>query len=114
MNLKGLVVWLVRSEPDLMGVLDELCQVLRVQRIQHREEVISRWALLAWVGIGEVAHHDLVLREERVDGLDGELVELGHVDELAVGDGQQLLLVAKDLLEEVFVDHLARRDQQLD
>ena len=96
-----------------MGMLDDLRQVLRVQRIQDCKEVISSWAFLSRVGVREVAHHGLVLPEKRVDGLYGKLIELGYVDELAVSYRQKLLLVTKDLLKEVFIDHLARWNQQL-
>ena len=65
------------------------------------------------VPVGEVLKHLHVLLDLRVDVLDAELVELGHVDRPELGHREQALLVGKDLLEEVLVDHRVRGQVEL-
>ena len=87
LDLEGPVVHLVGGVADLLGVLDDSLNVFRAQCVQHSEEVVACGALFPGVRVGEEAHDLLVLGEERVDVLHGELVELRHVDGAALGDG---------------------------
>lgn len=85
-------------------------KVLWVHRVEDCEEVLTCGTLVLGEGIREVLHHLSVVLESREDVLDGQLVVLGHVDESTVLDGQKLLLVVEDLLEEVLIhSHVARQ-----
>ena len=60
----------------LVRVSHDLFEVLRMDRIQDVEEVLSRWTFAGRKPVGEVLHHRRVLFELRPDALDAELFEV--------------------------------------
>ena len=61
-----------------------------------------------------MGHQLGVLFEAAVDVDDAELVILRHLNELDITECQQLLVLGKDLSEEVLVQHAVWRDVELD
>ena len=86
-------------------MLDHLLRLRLVDGVEHVEEVAAVWQLALRQVVWHVRHELRVLAVPRVEVADGDLVVLGRVDLLDVLEGEQLLLVAQDLLEEVLVDH---------
>ena len=80
-------------------------QELRMQSVQHVEEVLPRRSLVLRVLVREVLGEVRVLLHLRVDLLDGELIVMWHLDEGHLRFQQQVLLAAKDLLKKVLVDY---------
>ena len=94
---------LVAFEPELVGVLDHLGHALRVYGVEDVEEVLAVDALALGRLVGHVLH-DLGVRGEAGPQVgDGQLVEPGDLDELDVGDLEELLLAGQDLAEEAAV-----------
>lgn len=115
-HLDGLLlhVLALASQALLGGVLDDLLQVVRLQRVEYVEEVLS-WRSLAFrVLVGEVALKDRVLSHRRVDVLDTELLVVWHFDEDHVRPLEQLLLPGEHLLDEVLGHDRFVRQVELD
>ena len=94
--------------------MHDLFQVLRIQRIQYTEKVISAWPLALIVGVRKVFGEVGVLLVHRPQLPDQELIILRHLDG---GDGvllQQHLFAGEDLFQEVLVDVRLRRKEVLD
>lgn len=101
-------------EPELVGVLDHLGHALRVDGVEDVEEVLAVDALALGRLVGHVLH-DLGVRGEAGQQVgDGQLVEPGDLDELDVGDLEELLLAGQDLAEEVAVDGRVPHDVELE
>ena len=82
--------------------------------VEDLHEVFA-WRTLAFrISIREMGHELGVLRELRVQILDGQFVVVWNLDESNVGLLEKLLLACQDLLEEVFVDHGLVREIKLD
>ena len=109
-----LLVFGVGGHPLLVGVLHDLLEVLRLQRVEDVEEVLARRALAGGIRVGEVLHELRVLLEVRPERLHRELVVLWDVDLLDLGLLHQLLLADEDVLEEVLVDDVRVREVVLD
>lgn len=81
----------------------DLPQVVGVNRVEHVEEVLSRWALVLWIRVREVLRKLLVVLELRVQLTDAQLVVVGDRDLINCDLLEQLLLAAQHSLEEVLV-----------
>ena len=102
------LVSVIRSNPD------KLLDILWIQSMQDVEEVWAVWVAAFGQAIGKVGHQLGVLFEAAVDVDDAELVILRHLNELDITECQQLLVLGKDLSEEVLVQHAVWRDVELD
>ncbi len=94
-----------RSHTLLVRVFEDLRKVIRVQRVEHVEKVVPRWAFALRICIREVRHELGVLRELRIEILHAELVVVRHLYEPDICFLHQLLLAREDLLQVVLVDH---------
>ena len=105
-DLDGLVLHLlaVCGVALLVGVCQDLGQVLRVDRVEHIEEIVARWPLALRIFVGEEAHHVRVLQELRVEVLHGELLEVGHLHVHLLRLQEELLLVLQEQPQEILVD----------
>ena len=110
----GLGVLAVGGHPLLVRVSQQLLEVLRVDRVQDVEEVRSGRPLAVRVFVGEVLDEFRIFLELRIQRLDADLVVVRHRDLLHDGLLHQFLLPGEDLLEEVLVDLLHRRQIVLD
>ena len=107
------ILTLIRQTPVVVGGRDELLSVLRIERVHHVVEVSPIRPTAFGQLFREVLHEVRVVLELWVEGVDTELVELGHVDHLDVDEVQQLLLLSEDHPEEVLVDHGVGRHVEL-
>ena len=98
----------------LVGVGEHLLQVVRVERVEHVEEVLPRRPLVLGVLVGEVAGQQVVLGELGPEAPDGQLIVVRDLDVADVFLPDQLLFVRQHLLEEVLVDRGRRREVELD
>ena len=107
-DLDGLVLHplALSSEPLLVGVGHDLGQVVRVDRVQDVEEIVSRRPFPFRIGVGEELHHVRVLLELRVERLDRQLIVVGHFDLDLLLLQEQALPAREHGLEEVLVDRL--------
>ena len=94
-------------------MLHDLREVVRMDCVQHVEEVLAWWPLALRVLVREKLHHLCVLHEHREDGLDAELRVLRHRDFLDLRLLQQVLFADEDCLKEVFVHHGLVREVEL-
>ena len=79
-------------------------QVLRVDGVQDIEEVLAAWASLSSILVLEVDVEGGIFFEVLPQVLDRQLIPVRHMDELYILLLEQLLLIGKDLPEEVLVD----------
>ena len=79
-------------------------QVLRVDGVQDIEEVLAAWASLSSILVLEVDVEGGIFFEVLPQVLDRQLIPVRHMDELDILLLEQLLLIGKDLPEEVLVD----------
>ena len=91
------------GHPLLVSVGHDLCQVVRVKRVEDVEEVIARRAFAHGILVREVLHELGVLQEHWIDSLDTELWILRHLDVNDLLLLHELLLSSQDLLDEVLV-----------
>ena len=70
--------------PLLLGVGNELCDVLWIARVQNCVEVVPIGEPVLRIRVLQVLHDLLVQSELRVDLVHAQLVEPGHVDEQAL------------------------------
>jgi len=91
----------------LVGVSNDLCEVLRMNRVQDVEEVLPRWPLALRVPVGEELQHLRVLLELRPESLDGELLVLLDRNLVDLRLLQEVLLSAEDLVEEILGEDIA-------
>ena len=105
-DLDGLVLHplALSSEPLLIGVGHDLGQVVRVDRVQNVEEVVPGRAFPFRIGVGEELHLVVVLLELRIEVLDGQLLEVGHLHVHLLRLQEELLLVLQEQPQEVLVD----------
>ena len=96
------------------GMLDHLLDVFWPDGVEDVEGVLAVRLTALGIVVGEVDEDFRVLLDEGPDLLDGDLVELGHVDRPKLRHLDELLLVRKDLLKEVLVDHRLRGNIELD
>ena len=104
----------IGSHPHLVGVGDDLREVLGVERVQDVEEVLPRRRLALGVLGGEEGEEVAVLLDVRPQRLDRELVVVGHRDVPHLALPQQLLVLRQHFLEEVLVDHVFWGQVELD
>ena len=93
-----------RRHPLLVGVVQHLLQEVRVDGVEHAEEVLAGRALILGQDVREVRRHLFVLLELRPDVLGGQLVVVRHFNVGHLLLAEQLLLALEDGLEEVLVD----------
>ena len=84
-------------------MVEDPLEELRIERVEHVEEVLPRRALALGVLIREVPHEEVVAGELRPQCFDRDLLIVWHLDRRDVGLLDQCLLVGQYLLEEVFV-----------
>ena len=115
-NSNGLIL-LVHSlnrESLLVCMSNELLQVLRLQRVEHVEKVITRWTFACCVLAWEIRHKLTIFTHLRIDGLHRQLFVLGDGDELDLALFEELLFAFEHHLEEVFVYNCFIRQQVLE
>ena len=95
-------------------MVNQSSNVLRLESVQDVEEVLSSRVATLGQGVREVLHELGVTFHLLLEVLDAELIELRHHYEVDVLQRHELLLVGKDHLQEIPVDHGIRRDVQLD
>ena len=103
-----------RGHPLLVGVLHDLRQVVRVQRVEDVEEVLPRRTLVLRVLVRKVRQEDGVLLELGIERLHRQLVVVRDLDRR---DGRllvELLLPGEDVLQEVLVDEAFGRQVELE
>ena len=83
-------------------------KIVRVNRVQDCEEVITRGRLVPGKGIWKVLGEVWALLQLRPEPLDRELIVLRHLDDGHSFLLEELLLVGEDLLEKVLVDGVGR------
>ena len=99
--------------PLLVGMLEDLGEVVRIERVQHVEEILPRGALALRVLVREVRHEVCVLDEHGIQVLDAELIVSGDLYVVDLRLFEQLLLAAQDLLEKVLIDYCLIREIEL-
>ena len=87
----------------LAGVLQNLLQVLGVERVEDVEKVVVVGHPIAGVNVLEVEHKLLVLLQVAPQVFDGELLEVGDVDIVDVLLLEEPLVVVENLLQEIFI-----------
>ena len=97
----------------MVGVLYDLLHVLWFESVHDIEEVRAIGKSLIGGGVRQVPHDLLIGFEHGEELSDRELVVEGHVHRPDPGHGQKVLLLCHDLLEEVLVDEVIRRDIEL-
>ena len=101
--------FLVDSISLFGGMLDQLIQKAWVNRVDHvKEEAPVRRPALEEL-VGHEGTEWLVVLDELPDLGHAELVELRHGDELHLTHFEYLLVAPEQLLQEVLVDMLFRR-----
>ena len=85
-------------------MVEELLQEVRIERVEHVEKVLPRWALASRILVGEVPDEEIVPCELGPQGLDGDLLIVWDLYGRDVSLLDQRLLVCQDLLQEVLVD----------
>ena len=88
---------------------DDLSDVVRHERIQNVKEVLAWWAFAFRIDRGEVLEEVAVLLHIRPQCRDRHLVVVGDRN---LGDLillEELFITGEDLLEEVLVDYIVRR-----
>ena len=103
-----------RGHPLLVGVLHHLRQEVRLQRVEHVEEVISGWALALWIFVWKVGHEDGILLEHREHGLHRKLIVVGNGHFVVIRLLEQLLLAFEDVFQEIFGHHRLVREIELE
>jgi len=93
----------------LVGVVHHLLEEVRLDGVDHVEEVLSGWTFVLREDVGKVLRHIRIFCELRPEGPDGELIIMRHFNELYILLVEQLLLLGEYLLQKVFVDRLGRR-----
>ena len=88
--------------------------MLGVDGVEDVKEILPRGTFVGRISVREERHHVGVLLELGVDGLDRELVVLGHLDGFDVGLAHQLLLAGEHRLQEVLVDGALLRQVELE
>ena len=76
-----------------------------VERVEHVEEVAPVRELAPGQLVGEVSHELGVGCELGIQVPDGELVEVGHRDELDVLELEERLRIIEDRLQDVLRQH---------
>ena len=94
----------------LAGVLQNLLQVLGVERVEDIEKVVVVGHPVAGVNVLEVEHKGLVLLQVAPQVFDGELLEVGDVDVVDVLLLVEPLLVVENLFQEILVALPFRRN----
>ena len=96
----------VCPEPGLLALLEQLVRILRLQGVQHCEEILTAALPALRVCIGEVLGHVPHLETGLVKLSDGDLVVVRRVAHPGLGHSQQPLLTLEYLLEVVGGNHL--------
>ena len=96
-----------------MGMLDQSCQVVRIRRVHHVEEVLA----VRQVGLGALLRKEfrqlLLLNDVPDEADDAQLVVLGHLNRAELGPGHEMLPACNHSLEKVLRHLLPRRHVEL-
>ena len=103
----------LRGHALLVGVVQHLLEEVGMDGVEYIEEVLPGRILAFWEDVGEVLLHLLIIGELRPEVYDSELVIVRDFDEVDLLLLEQLLLLRKQRLEEVFIDRLGRRQIEL-
>ena len=109
----GAVAVLLYRHALRVGVLDEPLHVLRLQRVEHVPEVLALGQPAVGRGVRHVQHEGLVALHERPELLHRELVVPRHADLDDLAELEQFLVLHQQLFHEISVEHLLRRDVEL-
>ena len=82
---------------------NQLLHIFGVQSVQNSVEVGPVWQAILCVLVLEVFHELLITFELGEDVVHTQLIVLGHVDELALRQLQELLIAFEDSTQEVSV-----------
>ena len=91
-------------------MLQNLLQVLGVERVEDVEKVVVVGHPIAGVNVLEVEHKLLVLLQVAPQVFDGELLEVGDVDVVDVLLLVEPLLVVENLFQEILIALALRRN----
>ena len=89
-----------------LRVPNQFLHVIWAQRVQDVEEVGPVGLAALREHVWQVEHYFPVVLDLRIDVLDAELVELGHVHCAEICQLQELLAVGEDQLQVVLVQHV--------
>ena len=95
---RSLVLVRVGRHALIVGVIHDLPKVVRVDRIEHIEKVLSGWTLVLGKRGGKVLHELLISPELRVEFPDTQLVVVWDRDLLDLSLFEQLFLTAENIL----------------
>ena len=109
-----MVFFLTRLETQFVSVLNHFFNELRTHSVQNVEEVVSVWEFARRKSVREITHDSSVFLELGKEILHRQLVVFRNVDLLDVAHLEQLLVLGKNLTQEVFGDHGVRRQIPLD
>ena len=85
-------------------MIKDLLEIVRLQRVEYVEKVLSWWTSTVRVNIGKVLHKFTVLFEIRPQCLDRDFIIMWHRNVVDLLLLEQLLLLSHDKFEEVLVD----------
>lgn len=90
-------------EPLFLGVRNHPLDILRVNRVEDREEVFAIRVSVSRIAILQILHHFDISFELWKDVLHTELIVHGHVDRAFLTDLEQFLVALKHSSDEVSV-----------
>lgn len=103
----GVVLRILRTEPLVVGVLDESCEVVRVRGVHHVEEELA----VGQVGLGALLGKELaellLLHDIAYEVDHAQLIVLRDLDGAQLCPGDEMLPAREDLLQKV-LGHLLR------
>ena len=109
----GVVLRVLRTEPQVMGMLDQSCQVVRVGGVHHVEEELA----VRQVGFGALLWKEfpefLLLHNIGDEADDAQLIILWHLNRSELGPGDKMLPACKYFFEKVLGDLLSGRHVEL-
>ena len=114
-HLDGLVLLhqSVSGHPLLSSMFHDLPEVVGLLRVQDVEEVVPWRTLALRIFVREVTHEDAVLRHERVDVLDAQLLVLRDLDVPDLVLLVEVLLTLDHLLQPILVADTVIREVEL-
>ena len=98
----------------VIGVFDELFGVLGIYGVHNVEKIIPVGKSTFGQLVREVLHEVRRILRLWSQSLCRQLIVHGHVDELDILDGHELLFLCKNLLQEVLIHHGIARKIKLD
>ena len=109
----GVVLRVLRAEPEIVRVLEEGGEVVGVGGVHHVEEELAVGQVRLGALLGEELGQLLLLHDVGDEADDAELVILGHLDGAELGRGDEVLPAGEHLLQEVLGHLLPGRHVEL-